>query len=112
MKPVASYMIGAPLSAAADAPAHQAKVLMAKKGIHHVLLVEPDGRLSGLVTHTDLLGLRGGGADVHDRDHCGRPGMSTPWPWPRTKCGAGGGNCSPPAWGSRHCVSGCPGSTT
>ncbi len=61
--PVANHMIGAPLSLAADAPAHRAKVLMAKKGASHLVLTEPDGRLSGLVTQADLLGLRVGGAE-------------------------------------------------
>jgi len=63
-EPVATHMIGAPLTVAADAPAHRAKVLMAKKGIHHVLLVEPDGGLTGLVSQSDLMGLRGGNADT------------------------------------------------
>jgi len=61
--PVAGHMIGAPLTVAADAPAHRAKVLMAKKGARHVLLTEPDGRLFGLVGQSDLLGLRSGEAE-------------------------------------------------
>jgi CBS domain-containing protein len=60
--PVAVHMIGAPLTIAADAPPHRAKVLMAKRGADHVLLVERDGSFSGLVAQTDLLGLRAGGA--------------------------------------------------
>ena len=62
-EPVAAYMVGAPPTIAADAPAHRAKVLMAKKNIHHVVLVEPDGSLSGLLSHSDLLGLRTGEAE-------------------------------------------------
>jgi CBS domain-containing protein len=62
--PVVAHMIGAPLTIAADAPAHRAKVLMAKKGARHLLLTEPDGRLFGLVGQADLLGLRAGGADA------------------------------------------------
>ena len=62
--PVAIHMIGAPLTIAADAPAHRAKVLMAKKGTRHVLLTEPDGRLFGLVGQADLLGLKAGGAET------------------------------------------------
>ena len=62
--PVAAYMTGAPLTVAADSPAHRAKVLMAKKGVGHILLVEPDGCLCGLVSQTDLLGLRAGGAEA------------------------------------------------
>jgi CBS domain-containing protein len=61
--PVAVHMIGAPLTIAADAPAHRAKVLMAKKGTRHVLLTEPDGRLFGLVGQADLLGLKSGEAE-------------------------------------------------
>lgn len=62
--PVAAHMIGAPLAIAADAPTHRAKVLMAKRGARHLLLLEEDGRLCGLVGHADLLGLRAGGADA------------------------------------------------
>jgi CBS domain-containing protein len=61
--PVAFHMIGAPLTIAADAPAHRAKVMMAKKRVKHVLLTEPDGRLFGLVGQADLLGLRADGSD-------------------------------------------------
>ncbi|MGE5152492.1 MAG: DUF294 nucleotidyltransferase-like domain-containing protein [Bdellovibrio bacteriovorus] len=62
--PVAAHMIGAPLTISADAPSHRAKVLMAKKGANHLLLTEGDGRLFGLVSQADLLGLRAGGADA------------------------------------------------
>jgi CBS domain-containing protein len=62
--PVAAHMIGAPLRLAADASIHRAKVLMAKRGVRHLLLTEPDGRLFGLIEHADLLGLRGEGTDV------------------------------------------------
>ncbi len=62
--PVAAHMIGAPLTVVADSPAHRAKVLMAKKGVGHILLVEPDGRFYGLIHQADLLGLRAGGAEV------------------------------------------------
>jgi len=62
--PVAAYMTGAPPTVAADSPAHRAKVLMAKQGVEHILLVEPDGRFCGLIHQADLLGLRAGGAEV------------------------------------------------
>ncbi|QVL48381.1 MAG: signal transduction protein [Thiocapsa sp.] len=62
--PVAVHMIGAPLTLTADAPAHRARVMMAKRGAEHLLLTEHDGRLFGLVNQTDLLGLRAGGAEV------------------------------------------------
>jgi CBS domain-containing protein len=63
-EPVAAHMIGAPLTIAADSPAHRAKVLMTKRGATHLLLVEGDGRLFGLVGQTDLMGLRTGGAEA------------------------------------------------
>jgi len=62
-EPVAAHMIGAPLTLPADASVHRAKVLMAKRGVRHLLLTEPSGQLFGLVDHADLLGLRGDGAD-------------------------------------------------
>jgi CBS domain-containing protein len=62
--PVAIHMIGAPLTLAADAPVHRARVMMAKKGVRQLLLTEQDGRLVGLATQADLLGLRTGGAEA------------------------------------------------
>ena len=44
--PVAAHMTGAPLTLAADASIHRAKVLMAKRGVRHLLLSEPDGRFA------------------------------------------------------------------
>jgi CBS domain-containing protein len=63
-EPVAAHMIGAPLTIAADSPAHRAKVLMTKRGATHLLLIEGDGRLFGLVGQADLMGLRAGGAEA------------------------------------------------
>jgi len=63
-EPVAGMMTAAPLSLPADAPAHRATVLMAKRGIHHIVLLEPDGRLYNVISRADLFGLRGGGADL------------------------------------------------
>ncbi|HSQ06585.1 MAG TPA: DUF294 nucleotidyltransferase-like domain-containing protein, partial [Chromatiaceae bacterium] len=62
--PVAVHMIGAPLTLSADAPSHRARVMMAKKGVKHLLLTEADGRLCGLVGQADLLGLKAGGAEM------------------------------------------------
>ena len=61
---VAGYMTGAPLTVPADAPPHRAKVLMAKRGIRHLVLTEADGSLCGLVSQSDLFGLRSGGAEA------------------------------------------------
>lgn len=53
---VAGFMIAAPLTIPANAPAHRAKVLMAKRSVHHLLLVEPSGQLTGIVSQADLFG--------------------------------------------------------
>ncbi|MCW8891309.1 MAG: DUF294 nucleotidyltransferase-like domain-containing protein, partial [Sedimenticola sp.] len=63
-EPIASMMTAAPLSLPADAPAHRATVLMAKRGVRHLLLLQPDGRLFNVISRNDLFGLRGGGADT------------------------------------------------
>lgn len=57
-EPVGLWMTGAPFTLPADANVHRARVLMSKRGIRHVLLNDPDGRLVGLVDHADLLGMR------------------------------------------------------
>ena len=62
--PVAVLMTGAPFTLPADAPAHRATVLMIKRHVRHVVLVEPDGQLCNLISRTDLFGLRGGGAEA------------------------------------------------
>ena len=62
-EPVGAHMTGAPLTLAADASVHSAKVLMTKRGVRQLLLVEPDGRLCGLIDQADLLGPRTDGAD-------------------------------------------------
>jgi CBS domain-containing protein len=61
--PVAVHMIGAPLTLTADAPVHRARVMMAKRGVDHLILTEHDGRLFGLVSQADLLGLRARGTE-------------------------------------------------
>jgi len=62
--PIAAHMIGAPLTLAADASEHRAKVLMAKKGVRHLLLTEPNGQFFGLLEGSDLLGLRADRSDA------------------------------------------------
>lgn len=62
-EPVLGVMIGAPLTVPADAPAHRARVQMAKRGVHHLVLTEPDGSLCNLLSQSDLYGLRTGNAD-------------------------------------------------
>lgn len=63
-EPVAAFMTGGPISLPADAPAHRAKVLMTKRNLRYVVLVEADGRLCNLVSQADLFGFHEGGADA------------------------------------------------
>lgn len=63
-QPVAGLMTAAPLTLPADAPTHRATVLMTKRNVRHVILVEPDGHLCNVVSRADLFGLRGGGAEA------------------------------------------------
>ena len=61
--PVAGSMIAAPLTIPADAPPHRAKVMMAKRSVRHLLLVDGAGRLAGIISQADLFGPRAADAD-------------------------------------------------
>ncbi len=61
--PVAGFMIAAPLTIPADAPPHRAKVLMAKRSVRHLLLIDGTGRLTGIVSQADLFGPRTADSD-------------------------------------------------
>ena len=63
-QPVAGLMTAAPFTLPADAPTHRATVLMTKRNVRHVILVEPDGRLCNVVSRADLFGLRGVDAEA------------------------------------------------
>lgn len=63
-QPVAGLMTAAPLTLPADAPTHRATVLMTKRNVRHVILVEADGRLCNVVSRADLFGLRGSDAEA------------------------------------------------
>lgn len=63
-EPVAGFMTGAPITLPAEAPAHRAKVLMTKRNLHHVVLVEADGRLCNLISQRDLYALQAGGDET------------------------------------------------
>lgn len=63
-QPVAGLMTAAPLTLPADAPTHRATVLMTKRDVRHVILVEADGQLCNVVTRADLFGLRGSDAEA------------------------------------------------
>lgn len=63
-EPVFSYMTAAPVSLPVDAPAHRAKVALTRGRLSHLVLVEPNGRLFNLLSHTDLPAFREGGAEA------------------------------------------------
>ena len=63
-EPVAAYMTGAPVSLPADAPTYRAKVLMTKRNLRHLVLLEEDGRLCNLLSQADLFGFHEGGAEL------------------------------------------------
>jgi CBS domain-containing protein len=63
-QPVAGLMTAAPFTLPADAPTHRATVLMTKRNVRHVILVEPDGHLCNVVSRADLFGLGGGDAEA------------------------------------------------
>jgi len=52
--PIAVVMTGGLITLPADATAHQASVIMVRRGVHHLVLTEPDGRYFGVVSQTDL----------------------------------------------------------
>lgn len=67
-EPVVGIMTGAPITLPADAPVHRATVLMSKRGLRHLVLLESDGRVCNLLSQAELFGLRGGGAeDIAER---------------------------------------------
>lgn len=52
--PVAAVMTGGPITLPADATAHQASVVMVRRGVRHLVLTEPDGRYFNMVSQADL----------------------------------------------------------
>lgn len=52
--PVASVMTGAPITLPADSTAHQASVIMVRRGFGHLVLIEADGSFCNLVSQADL----------------------------------------------------------
>ena len=56
--PVAGVMTGGLASLSAEATVHQATVLMFRRGMRHLILVEADGRLFNVVSQGDLYGMQ------------------------------------------------------
>ncbi len=57
--PVAGVMTGGLITAPADSSAHQASVVMVRRGVRHLVLVEPDGSYCNVVSQADLYALPG-----------------------------------------------------
>lgn len=60
--PTFRFMIAAPVVMPVDASVHRARVTMTRRGVDHLVLVEPDGRLFNVLSPSDLPGFREGGA--------------------------------------------------
>lgn len=56
--PVAGLMTGGMVSLSADATVHQATLLMFRRGMRHLVLTDPDGRLFNVVSQADLYGMQ------------------------------------------------------
>jgi len=56
--PVAGIMTGGLASLSAEATVHQATVLMFRRGMRHLILTGPDGRLFNVVSQGDLYGMQ------------------------------------------------------
>lgn len=63
-EPVFSYMTAAPVSLPVDAPVHRARVALTRERLSHLVLVESDGRLFNLLSHSDIPGFREGGSEA------------------------------------------------
>ena len=57
-QPIAGVMTSGLITLEPQASVHQAVLTMARHGVRHVVVVEGDGRLVGLVTQGDLFGLQ------------------------------------------------------
>jgi CBS domain-containing protein len=57
-QPIAAVMTSGLVALQPGSTAHEAALLMARKGVRHVLVVEDDGRLRGVVSQNDLFGLQ------------------------------------------------------
>ena len=57
--PIATVMTGGLITVPADSTAHQASVVMVRRGVRHLVLVDADGSYFNLVSQTDLYTLPG-----------------------------------------------------
>lgn len=57
-EPIATVMTSGLITLGPQASAHNAALTMARNGVRHVVVVDPDGRLAGIVAQEDLFGLQ------------------------------------------------------
>ena len=63
--PIAAVMTGGLITVPADSTAHQASVVMVRRGVHHLVLIEADGSYFNVVSQSDLYTLPGAqGSDL------------------------------------------------
>jgi len=67
-QPIAAVMTAGLVTLPATATAHQAATLLERRRLHHVVVTDDRGRLVGVVTQTDLIGLSRLGAGELSRD--------------------------------------------
>ncbi|WP_242342373.1 DUF294 nucleotidyltransferase-like domain-containing protein [Anaeromyxobacter terrae] len=58
LQPIAAAMTGGLVTLRPQATAHQAALVMARNGMSHVVVVDGEGRLAGVVSQDDLFGLQ------------------------------------------------------
>lgn len=64
-QPIAGVMTGGLVSVRPHTTAYQAGLIMARRGLRHLLVVDEDGAMTGIVSQTDLFALhRSGGQDL------------------------------------------------
>src|SRR5689334_3793513 len=58
LQPIACVMTSGLITLGPQATAHQAALTMARNGVRHVVVVDGEGRIAGVVSQNDLFGLQ------------------------------------------------------
>jgi CBS domain-containing protein len=66
-QPIASVMTGGLITVGPQASAHQAVLAMAHHGVRHIVVVDGQGHLAGIVSHEEIFGLSRAGVDAIGR---------------------------------------------
>ena len=62
-EPVATVMTSGLVTVAPQASAHQAVLTMAHHGVRHLVVVDADGALAGILSHDEIFGMQRAGVD-------------------------------------------------